>query len=59
MVEILLNYLILIVGIGLIGFFWSLTAESKKGIWRTIFTFVIWGVISYTIQIVTGLTIVI
>ena len=57
--NVFLNYIVLIIGIGLIGLFWSLTAttESSKGVVRLTLTFVLWAVFSYTVQLLTGLSV--
>ncbi len=57
--DIFINYIVLVVGIGLIGLLWGIIGGqgSRKSVVGLTTAFVIWGVICYTIQLVTGISV--
>lgn len=57
--EIFINYLVLIVGIGAIGMLWALIGGqgNRKSVVGLTTAFVIWGVICYTVQLSTGISV--
>lgn len=57
--EIFINYIVLIVGIGLIGVLWGIIGGqgNRKSVISLTTAFVIWGIICYTIQIMTGISV--
>jgi len=56
--EIFLSYIVLVVSIGLLGLFWSLTSIhlQKKEIYLTTLKFVSWGLFVYTMELVLNIT---
>ena len=57
--NVALSYVVLIIGIAAIGFLWAVIGESgdKRSVVRLTSLFVLWGVVSFTFQLVTGLSV--
>jgi hypothetical protein len=57
--DIVINYAVLIVGIGIIGMLWAIIGGQgkRKSVIQLTSAFVAWGIICYTIQLSTGISV--
>lgn len=57
--QIVFSYAVLVVGIAAIGWLWAIIggAGKRQTVVRLTTAFVVWGVLCYTLQLTTGISV--